>query len=123
MDPRPEQPWQRPLSQAYTNRPIRHDVGLTGEITLRGRVLAVGGVREKALAARRVGIKTFVLPKRNKGDLEEIPKKLRQDLDFIMVERMQEVLDAVLLPPVSIRSQKHKRTKTAPLPATAVPPA
>ena len=61
---------------------MRRDVSMTGEITLRGRILPVGGVREKALAARRVGIKTFILPRKNERDLEEIPKKLRQDLDY-----------------------------------------
>lgn len=110
------------LISAYTGRPIRRDVGLTGEITLRGRILAVGGVREKALAARRVGIRSFVMPKKNESDLQEIPKKLRQDLDFILVERMHEVLDVVLLPPVSTRAKPRKRTKPASLPAPAAPP-
>jgi ATP-dependent Lon protease len=85
------------LISAFTNRPIHRDVSMTGEITLRGRVLPVGGVREKALAARRAGIKTFVLPQKNERDLEEIPKKLRQDVEFVLVKRMWEVLDVVLL--------------------------
>ncbi len=110
------------LISAYTRRPIRRDVGLTGEITLRGRILAVGGVREKALAARRVGIRSFVMPKKNESDLQEIPKKLRQDLDFILVERMHEVLDVVLLPPLSARAKPRKRTKPASLPAPVAPP-
>jgi ATP-dependent Lon protease len=111
------------LISAYTNRPIRRDVGITGEITLRGRVLAVGGIREKALAARRVGVKTFILPKKNESDLQEIPRKLRQDLEFVKVERMNEVLDATLLPPVKKLAKRRKRAKPAPLPASAVPPA
>ncbi len=85
------------LISAFTNRPIHRDISMTGEITLRGRVLAVGGVREKALAARRAGIKTFVLPHKNERDLEEIPKKLRQDLNFVLVKRMEDVLDVVLM--------------------------
>ena len=85
------------LISAFTNRPIHRDISMTGEITLRGRVLAVGGVREKALAARRAGIKTFVLPYKNERDLEEIPKKLRQDLNFVLVKRMEDVLDVVLM--------------------------
>jgi ATP-dependent Lon protease len=110
------------LISAYTRRPIRRDVGMTGEITLRGRILAVGGIREKALAARRVGIKSFVMPKKNESDLQEIPKKLRQDLDFILVERMHEILDVVLLPPLSTRAKPRKRTKPASLPAPVAPP-
>jgi ATP-dependent Lon protease len=111
------------LISAYTNRPIKRDVGLTGEITLRGRILPVGGIREKALAARRVGINTFVLPKKNETDLQDIPKKLRQDLEFIAVERMHEVLDVVLLPPPVARPKKRKPAKPTPLPRAAVPPA
>ena len=86
------------LISAFTNSPVRRDVSMTGEITLRGRILPVGGVREKALAARRMGIKTFILPRKNESDLEEIPKKLRQDLDFVLVDKVQEVLEASLLP-------------------------
>lgn len=89
------------LISAFTNRPIRRDVSMTGEITLRGRVLPVGGVREKALAARRAGITTFILPQKNKNDLAAIPKKLRQDLQFVFVNRVSEVLDAALLPSLS----------------------
>ncbi len=111
------------LISAYTRRPIRRDVGLTGEITLRGRILAVGGIREKALAARRVGIKTFVMPKKNENDLQEIPKKLRQDLEFVLVERMHEVLDVTLLSQPSPRTQRRKRKQPPSLPTPAVPPA
>ena len=109
------------LLSAYTERPIRRDVGMTGEITLRGRILPVGGIREKALAARRVGMKTLILPKKNDNDLENIPKRLRQDMDFLLVERMHEVLDAALI--ARPRKQRRKQTKPATLPAPAVPPA
>ncbi|PID87082.1 MAG: endopeptidase La [Chloroflexi bacterium] len=85
------------LISAFTNRPIHRDVSMTGEITLRGRVLPVGGVREKALAARRAGIKTFVMPHKNERDLEEIPKRLRQDMNFVLVKKMQDVLDVALM--------------------------
>lgn len=85
------------LISAFTDRPIHRDVSMTGEITLRGRVLPVGGVREKALAARRAGIKTFILPHKNERDLEEIPKKLRQDLNFVLVKRMEDVLEVALM--------------------------
>jgi ATP-dependent Lon protease len=110
------------LVSSFTNRPIRRDLGLTGEITLRGRILAVGGIREKALAARRAGIKTFMLPRKNENDLQDIPKKLRQDLEFVKVDRMHEVLEIALLPPVP-KTAKRKRAKAAALPAPVVPPA
>jgi ATP-dependent Lon protease len=109
------------LISAYTRRPIRRDVGLTGEITLRGRVLAVGGIREKALAARRVGIKTFIMPRKNENDLMEIPKKLRQNMEYVLVDRMDGVLEIALLP--AVKAKRSSRTKTPALPATAPPPA
>jgi ATP-dependent Lon protease len=89
------------LISAFTERPIRHDVAMTGEITLRGRVLPVGGVREKALAARRAGIRTFILPRKNERDLLDIPKHLRQDVKFVLVDRIEEVLAVALLPPAA----------------------
>lgn len=86
------------LISAFTDRPIRRDVSMTGEVTLRGRVLPVGGVREKVLAARRLGIHTVILPRKNASDLEKIPRRLRQDLTLILVDHMHEVLVASLLP-------------------------
>ncbi len=88
------------LISAFTNRPVRREVGMTGEITLRGRVLPVGGIREKALAARRAGVHTFIMPQRNENDLLEIPRKLRQGMNFLQVTRMEEVLDAALRSPL-----------------------
>ncbi|MGB1251512.1 MAG: endopeptidase La [Candidatus Promineifilaceae bacterium] len=84
------------LISAFTNRRIRRDVSMTGEITLRGRVLPVGGIREKALAARRVGIQTFVMPKRNHTDLQKIPKKLRQGIKFVEITRLDEAIGTAL---------------------------
>ena len=86
------------LISAYTGRPIRHDVAMTGEITLRGRVLPVGGVREKALAARRAGIRTFILPRKSERDLLDIPQHLRQDVRFVLVDRIEDVLAEALAP-------------------------
>ncbi|HSM56076.1 MAG TPA: S16 family serine protease, partial [Candidatus Sulfomarinibacteraceae bacterium] len=90
------------------------------EITLRGRVLPVGGIREKALAARRAGITTFVMPKKNANDLHEIPKKLRQGLRFVQVERMNEVLEASLAP--ANRSQKKRTVASSHSVSTSSPP-
>ncbi len=75
---------------------VRHDVAMTGEITLRGRVLPVGGVKEKVLAAHRAGIKRLVLPERCRVDLEEVPKEILEELDFLFVSRMTEVLEHTL---------------------------
>jgi ATP-dependent Lon protease len=82
---------------------------MTGEITLRGRLLPIGGIREKALAARRAGIKTFILPSKNKGDLQEIPRKLRQNIKFILVDHVDEVLDVVLRPPLPLEAQSEQQ--------------
>ncbi len=82
---------------ALTNRPVPGNIAMTGEITLRGRVLAVGGVREKVLAAYRMGIRKIILPKDCKSDLEKIPENIRKEIEFVLVEKMQEVLDVALL--------------------------
>jgi ATP-dependent Lon protease len=87
------------LFSAYTEYPVRRDVAFTGEITLRGRVLPVGGLKEKLLAAHRAGVKTVILPKRNSKDLREIPKEIRKQLNLILVETMDEVLTPALVIP------------------------
>ena len=87
------------LVSALTDRPVRRDVAMTGEVTTRGRVLAVGGIREKLLAARRAGIRTFVLPERNRADLAEIPPYLLEGMDIQLVSHVDQVLDLVLVPP------------------------
>ncbi len=81
---------------------IRHDVAMTGEITLRGRVLPVGGVKEKILAAHRAGIKRVALPERNVADLEEVPQEVRDELEFVGVSKIDEVLEAALEKPEDI---------------------
>jgi ATP-dependent Lon protease len=75
---------------------VRHDVAMTGEISLRGRVLPIGGVKEKMLAAHRAGIKRILLPERNKADLEEVPKEVRDELEFVLVNRLDDVLESGL---------------------------
>jgi ATP-dependent Lon protease len=85
------------LASALTQRKVRKDVAMTGEITLRGRVLPVGGVKEKLLAAHRAGIRTVILPKENEKDLEELPENVRLDLTIKLVEHADEVLKIALL--------------------------
>jgi ATP-dependent Lon protease len=86
------------LASVLTGRPVQREVGMTGEITLRGHVLPVGGIKEKVLAAHRAGIKKVVLPKENKKDLELIPKEVKEELEFVFVEHMDEVLKISLMP-------------------------
>lgn len=85
------------LVSSITGIPVKHEVGMTGEITLRGKVLEIGGIKEKVLAAHRAGLKTVILPEKNKKDLIEIPSKTKNDLKFIFVEDMEQVLRAALL--------------------------
>ena len=103
---------------------IRGDIAMTGEVTLRGRVLPVGGVREKALAALRSGITTIVIPKQNVADLREIPKELKKRITFIPVTHMVDVLDAVLVEPIewkprSSRQAAQSTPNSSPAPAHA----
>jgi ATP-dependent Lon protease len=86
------------LASAVTGRRVRQDVAMTGEITLRGKVLPIGGVKAKALAAHRAGIKTIIVPKGNTKDLDTIPEELRKDLDVVTVDTIEEVLNRALEP-------------------------
>ena len=86
------------ILSAIRKQPVRSDVAMTGEITLSGAVLPVGGIREKVLAARRYGITTFVLPERNAVDIPELPEEVRADMTFVPVRTIDEVL-ALALPP------------------------
>ena len=79
------------IVSAFTGRKVRGDVAMTGEITLRGKVLPIGGLKEKSLAAYRLGIRNVIIPKGNVKDLDEIPKAIREEITFIPVERVEEV--------------------------------
>jgi len=85
------------LISALSGRPVHRDVAMTGEITLRGRVLPIGGFKEKVLAAHRAGLKTVLLPLKNKKDLVELPARVKRDLKFVWVDRMDQVLPVALL--------------------------
>jgi ATP-dependent Lon protease len=91
------------LISALTGRAVHHDVAMTGEITLRGRVLPIGGLREKALAAHRAGLKTMLLPKRNRSDMVEVPNRLRKHMRFVFVDNMAQVI------PVALSSKRDER--------------
>ncbi len=98
------------ILSALTGRPIYREVGMTGEITLRGRVLPIGGVREKLLAAHRAGLKVVMLPQKNVKDLVDVPKRVRTDLKIIPVEHMDQVLEVALYPePVIPPPRPRKR--------------
>jgi len=102
------------LASLASGRPVRSDVAMTGEITLRGKVLPVGGIREKVLAAHRAGIKTVILPRRNERDLEDVPADLRKELEFVFVDEIEDVLRHAL---------RASPVDQAPAAASAVAPA
>jgi ATP-dependent Lon protease len=109
------------LISAMTGRPVRRDVAMTGEVTLRGKVLPIGGLKEKTLAAHRAGIKTFILPKDNAKDIVELPQKVRDDLQLIPVSSMDEVLKIALsggsdsLPKIALSGGPDSLPKVKPL--------
>jgi ATP-dependent Lon protease len=97
------------IISAFTERKVRSDFAMTGEITLRGKVLPIGGVKEKVLAARRAGIKNVILPADNKKDLIDVPQEALNDLTITFVTDMQEVMDLVLLEPPEQRQRDLER--------------
>ena len=97
------------IVSALTGRPVFRHVGMTGEITLRGRILPIGGVREKVLAAHRAGLKTVILPEKNLKDLVDLPKTARSELKIIPVKHMDEVLQIVLAPKAVIEPPRPRR--------------
>ena len=115
------------LISALSARPIRHDVAMTGEITLRGRVLPIGGLKEKLMAAHRMHMKTVIIPKRNEKDLVDVPRELQRELNLVLVDRMDEILAQALLEAVPVpnpnpkpRQRRTPRKKAAEIPAMPV---
>jgi len=109
------------LVSLVSGRVVRPEVGMTGEITLRGLVLPVGGIKEKVLAAHRAGLKTVILPQRNEADLEDLPEEVRESLQFVFVETVDEVLAAALEPAPSSPSEEptndqERASERAPVP-------
>ena len=118
------------LVSLLSGRSVRPDIAMTGEVTLQGQVLPVGGVKLKTLAAHRTGIKTLILPKLNEVDLDELPDEVREDMDFVLVEDVQDVLENALAPekkpekeegPADLEAAKAKSSpaaERAPAPAS-----
>ncbi len=104
------------LISALTKRAARRDVAMTGEITLRGRILPIGGVKEKVLAAHRASIKTFILPKRNMKDLDDVPQEVLNELHFVPVERMDDVISVALHAPTLSKDE----LETIPIPVKSI---
>ncbi len=100
------------IASAIIGKPVRKDMAMTGEVTLRGRVLPVGGLKEKTLAAKRMGIKSVILPKRNKKDLDDIPKYIKKDMEFILAEVMDDVLKVALKTKKSRKLKNKRRIST-----------
>ena len=102
------------LVSLVTGRPVRSDTAMTGEITLTGQVLPIGGLKEKALAAQRAGINRLVIPRRNEADIEDIPEHLRKEMEFVLVDAVQEVLEAALEPGPSLAARRDGRARERP---------
>jgi ATP-dependent Lon protease len=102
------------LASAFTGRPVRHDLAMTGEITLRGRVLPIGGLKEKSLAARREGITTLVVPRGNRKDLSEVPEEARRAMRWHLVSSMDQVLKLALAPKKATDKQRKAAERAVP---------
>jgi len=105
------------MVSALSLRPVRKDVAMTGEITLRGNVLPVGGVKEKVLAARRARVSTIILPQQNRRDLEDVPKEPFKDIRFVFVDNMRQVfreaLKAKVIPPLTSGARPQRVPQAA----------
>jgi ATP-dependent Lon protease len=99
------------LISLLTGRPAKRDFAVSGELTLSGRILPVGGLKEKILAARRAGVKVIVLPLKNKVDLENLPDDIKKGLEFHLVDRIEEIVDLVLMNHSSLSEQKKTASK------------
>ncbi|MGZ8867258.1 MAG: S16 family serine protease, partial [Thermoanaerobaculia bacterium] len=96
------------IASVMGERPVRHEVAMTGEITLRGKVLSVGGIKEKVMAAQRANIKTVVLPEGNRKDLTEVPAEVKEGLEFVFAERVEDVWKEALIPLYLVRNRDRK---------------
>ena len=97
------------LVSLISNRPVRPNIGMTGEITLRGLVLPIGGVKEKILAAHRAGLTTIILPRRNESDLDDLPEEVRKAIQFKLVDTVDEVLNFVFDSTIPKKQTRKKK--------------
>ncbi len=97
------------LASLFSGKPVRNDVGITGEITLRGRVLPVGGIKMKVLAAHRAGLKTVILPQRNSADIDELPEEIRSEMTFVTVDRIDQAIDEAFAGQTEVINSKNDR--------------
>ena len=109
------------LASLLTNRAVRSNVAMTGEITLQGKVLPVGGIKDKVLAAHRLGVDTVLLPKKNENDLDDVPEEVRNAMTFVLVDMVDELLAAALMP--SPPPSDDAPTVPPPTPPSVVQPA
>ena len=93
------------LASLLSGRPVRSQVGMTGEVTLQGRVLPIGGVKQKVMAAHRAGLREVVLPARNDADLDDVPEQVRQEISFHLVDDVAQVLAVALEPEAAVSAQ------------------
>ena len=107
------------LVSALSGIPVRHDVAMTGEITLHGKVLPIGGLREKTMAAYKEGMKTVIIPKGNAGDLDDVDETVKENVNFVLAETLTDVLNTALTKGRSMKSPKPM--KNTPAPAAPVP--
>ena len=96
------------LISELTQRPVRSDVGMTGEVTLQGQVLPIGGVKQKVLAAHQHGLGTVILPRANEVDLDDVPEEIRDEMSFLLVEHLDEVLEAAIMPDPELVAVKQE---------------
>jgi ATP-dependent Lon protease len=101
------------IASVMGERPVRHDVAMTGEITLRGKVLSVGGIKEKVMAAHRANIRVVVLPEGNRKDVQEVPEETKQNLEFVFAERVEDVWKRALIPLLLVRDHGQKYDEAA----------
>jgi ATP-dependent Lon protease len=98
------------LASLATGKSVRSDVGMTGELSLRGKVLAIGGLKEKVLAAHRAGLSTVIVPRRNEVDLEDVPDEIRQEMKFVLADTVDDVLNSSLLPASTRKATAGERS-------------
>ena len=110
----PASRWRRRSRHSFGSEPVSEDVGMTGEITLTGQVLPIGGIREKSLAAQRAGLKRVIMPRENEPDLAELPAETKRELEFVLVDSIEEVFDAAFDGKAAARSKPVPVKRTQP---------